>query len=48
MEDLLEDGMRHLTDFVKEFYEKKEINGVDLDSGGGGVRSISMSTYKLC
>ena len=36
----LEDGMRRLTNFVKEFYEKGEGNDVDLNSGGG--RSISM------
>ena len=33
----LEDGMRRLTEFVKEFYKKEERNdAVDLNSGGGG------------
>ena len=39
----LGDGMRHLSDFVDEFYEKEERNDGDLNPGGrGGGRGVKL------
>ena len=41
----LEDGMKHLTCFVKEYYEKQgETNHVDMSSGEGCVNKYDVPT----